>query len=159
VIARALLWVALLLLSTLASATETSADFRPISEFHHTAWTADDGSPGDTWAIAQTPDGWLWFGGPRGLFRFDGVEFESMVLEGRDAGQSSAVYSLFAEESGDLWVGYVYGGVTHIRNGSMRHYGEEHGMSAGSVFGLARDAHGALWAATSQGLMRQEGEH
>ena len=150
--------LAVLLLSTLAAASERPADFRAISEFHHTAWTADQGSPGDTWAIAQTPDGWLWFGGPRGLFRFDGVEFEPVAIEGRDPRQSSAVYSLLAEESGDLWVGYAHGGITRIRNGSMQHYGEAEGMPLASVYRMARDAQHVLWAATIRGLVRLEGE-
>jgi signal transduction histidine kinase/ligand-binding sensor domain-containing protein len=149
--------VVVLLLMSLAAASETPTGFRPISEFHHTAWKADQGSPGDTWAIAQTPDGWLWLGGPRGLFRFDGVEFEPVTIEGRDPAQSTAVYSLLAEESGDLWVGYIYGGVTRIRDGSMQHYGAAEGLSDASVFGMARDAQGVLWIATVRSLMRLEG--
>jgi signal transduction histidine kinase/ligand-binding sensor domain-containing protein len=150
--------LAVLLLISLAAASEAPTDFRPIAEFHHTTWTGDQGSPGDTWAIAQTPDGWLWLGGPRGLFRFDGVEFEPVSIEGRDPGQSPAVYSLLAEESGDLWVGYIYGGITRIRSGSMQHYGVAQGLPDASVVGLARDAQGVLWAATVTALLRLEGE-
>ena len=45
-----------------------------ISQYGHTAWTARDGfSLGNIYAMAQTPDGYLWLGGEFGLFRFDGV--------------------------------------------------------------------------------------
>jgi Two component regulator propeller len=48
-----------------------------LPQFHHTAWTLKDGGPGQVQAIAQTRDGYLWLGTPNGLFRFDGVRFES----------------------------------------------------------------------------------
>ena len=45
-----------------------------VSQYAHTAWTTRDGfSLGNIYAIAQTPDGYLWFGGELGLARFDGV--------------------------------------------------------------------------------------
>ena len=45
-----------------------------IRQYGHTAWTIRDGfSLGNIYAIAQTPDGYLWLGGEFGLFRFDGV--------------------------------------------------------------------------------------
>src|SRR5262245_11384461 len=97
----------LLLLSGNALGAEPADDFRPITDFHRTRWTSEEGAPGGTWALAQTSDGWLWLGGPQGLFRFDGIEFEPVTLVGRDPKESTAVYTLLAEEAGDLWVGYV----------------------------------------------------
>lgn len=41
----------------------------------HTRWLVRDGVPPNIGAIAQTPDGWLWFASTAGLFRFDGVTF------------------------------------------------------------------------------------
>ena len=56
---------------TSAFALDASLD---ISQYAHTAWTVRDGfSLGNIYAIAQTPDGYLWFGTEFGLFRFDGV--------------------------------------------------------------------------------------
>jgi signal transduction histidine kinase/ligand-binding sensor domain-containing protein len=107
--------------------------------------------------IVQTPDGWLWLGGPNGLFRFDGVQFEPVTLEGRNPYLSSAIRYLHAEESGDLWVGYIYGGVSRIGHGTMSHYGTAEGMPEASVNELERDAQGALWAATVRGLLRFDG--
>src|SRR5262249_40852841 len=47
-----------------------------VSQYAHTSWAARDGySLGTVFAIAQTPDGYLWLGGENGLFRFDGVRF------------------------------------------------------------------------------------
>src|SRR5215472_10767236 len=45
-----------------------------ISQYAHTAWKVRDGfTKGAIYAIAQTPDGYLWLGTEFGLFRFDGV--------------------------------------------------------------------------------------
>jgi ligand-binding sensor domain-containing protein len=49
---------------------------RGIDQLYHTSWTNQDGAPGEVHALAQTSDGYLWLGTPRGLFRFDGVRFE-----------------------------------------------------------------------------------
>jgi ligand-binding sensor domain-containing protein len=46
---------------------------RSLAQYHHTAWTFKDGMPPNTFAIAQTPDGFLWLGSTTGLYRFDGV--------------------------------------------------------------------------------------
>src|ERR1700739_3275561 len=44
-----------------------------VSQYAHTAWTVRDGfSLGNIYALAQTPDGYLWLGTEFGLFRFDG---------------------------------------------------------------------------------------
>ena len=45
-----------------------------ISQYAHTAWKVRDGfAKGFIYAIAQTPDGYLWLGTEFGLLRFDGV--------------------------------------------------------------------------------------
>src|SRR5215469_3733459 len=42
----------------------------------HDFWGFKDNAPQGTQAIAQTSDGFLWFGTPLGLYRFDGTRFE-----------------------------------------------------------------------------------
>src|SRR5882757_6264257 len=45
-----------------------------VSQYAHTAWKVRDGfTKGSIFAIAQTPDGYLWLGTEFGLLRFDGV--------------------------------------------------------------------------------------
>ena len=70
--ARTGVWLAILLAShTYALALDPSLD---ISQYAHTPWKAGEGlSKGITFAIAQTPDGYLWLGTEFGLLRFDGV--------------------------------------------------------------------------------------
>jgi ligand-binding sensor domain-containing protein len=71
--ARVLITIAVLSLlgSYPALALDRSLD---VGQYGHTAWTARDGfSVGAIFAIAQTPDGYLWLGTEFGLFRFDGL--------------------------------------------------------------------------------------
>jgi hypothetical protein len=49
---------------------------KTLDEYFHTAWTIDDGAPASAQVMAQTADGFLWFGTPTGLFRFDGAHFD-----------------------------------------------------------------------------------
>jgi len=66
----------------------------------HDSWTFKEGAPADVTCLAQTNDGFLWLGGPNGLFRFDGTRFEPFSSPFGDRLLSTAVYSLFAPPSG-----------------------------------------------------------
>src|ERR1700758_813335 len=80
-----------------------------VSQYAHTAWTVRDGfSLGTIFAMAQTPDGYLWLGGEFGLFRFDGIHFEAWQPP---AGQQlpAAPYSLLVTRDGTLWIGTFAG--------------------------------------------------
>src|SRR3954471_10991616 len=85
---------------------------QPLSQLHHTTWTAKDGLNGAVVTLAQTVDGYLWVGTSDGLFRFDGIIFERYKPE---QGQlpSTAISTLLALADGSLWIGYVAGGATH----------------------------------------------
>lgn len=55
----------------------------------------------DTTAVAQTPDGFLWVGGARGLARFDGAQWREISV---GPGTVSAVDDLLVDPAGQLWV-------------------------------------------------------
>ena len=74
-----------------------------VSQYGHTAWTARDGfSVGSIFAMAQTPDGYLWLGSEFGLFRFDGLH---AVPWQPPAGQQlpQKPYALLASRDGTFW--------------------------------------------------------
>jgi ligand-binding sensor domain-containing protein len=49
---------------------------RMISQYARDRWTIESEFPGGAVSsIAQTPDGYLWIGTDKGLFRFDGLSF------------------------------------------------------------------------------------
>ena len=131
---------------------------RSLNQFHHTAWTAKDGVPGQITALAQTKGGYLWLATQTGLFRFDGLRFERYEAPGTTPFPASSVASLFAPPSGGLWVGFRYGAASFVREKVVVHYGAEQGLPSGTVFGFAQDHDGVVWAATFQGLVSLRGQ-
>ncbi len=77
----------------------------------------EDGLPGNTvTSIAQTPDGYLWFGTFQGLVRFDGVRFT--VFDSTTPGlESERATRLFVDRAGSLWVTMEQGQVARYADG------------------------------------------
>jgi signal transduction histidine kinase/ligand-binding sensor domain-containing protein len=151
-----LAWLLVLLIVTSNQWPLLSGQTPPSARLHvnHDSWTFKDGAPADVTCLAQTSDGFLWLGGPNGLFRFDGTRFESFRSPFGDRLLSTHLYSLFGPPSGGLWVGYVLGGFSFLNNGRVTNYGGQIASSTGSVFGFAQDRDGIVWAATASGLWR-----
>jgi signal transduction histidine kinase/ligand-binding sensor domain-containing protein len=115
-----------------------------MNQYAHTSWTARDGySLGAVFAMAQTPDGYLWLGGEFGLFRFDGVRFTRWQPP---AGQRlpDRPYSLLATRDGTLWIG-TFAGLVSWNGDKLTQYPE-----VGELFvtSLLEDREGTVWAGT-----------
>lgn len=152
---RGLACAGLLLLAGSASALDPA---RAIGQFHHTAWTVNQGAPGQVTALAQTADGYLWLGTEIGLYRFDGVRFTRFAPTGDEAFPATSVSTLYAAPGGGLWVGFRYGGVSLIEGARVRHYGQADGLPTSTVFRFAEDGEGRLWAATFTGPVALHGQ-
>jgi len=124
---------------------------RTLAQREHTAWTARNGAPERVSAFAQTADGWLWLGTPRGLFRFDGKRFEPVRPAFAQRFPDTDVYALRADPAGGLWIGWRTGGISHLRDGAVRNWSAADGLPSGSIWGFAQDGAG-LWAAGLDGL-------
>jgi len=146
-----------LLLALSCSCAAALARDRTIAQFAHTAWGPKEGAPSTVRALAQSTDGYLWLGTPDGLFRFDGRIFER--YQPQSSGQLPArnVSSLFALPNGDLWIGFRSGGIGLLRNGLVTNYTTHEGVPSAGVSSFAQDREGAIWAGTSAGLLRLEG--
>ncbi|MGM9491120.1 ligand-binding sensor domain-containing protein [Ideonella sp. YS5] len=134
----------LLLASTLLTAASPALAFdQPlqIAQYAHTSWTARDGAMlGLVFAVAQTPDGYLWIAGSFGLFRFDGVRF---VPWSPPKGQSLAEpYSLLVSRDGTLWIG-TFSGLASWNGTELTHYSQTDGSF---VTSLLQDREGTVWA-------------
>lgn len=124
---------------------------------HHTSWTARDGAPAMILSMAQTRDGWLWLGGPTGLYRFDGMQFEQFVPSNEALlTRNVSVVNAFAD--GALWVGYRTGGAARLHDGRIRNYSERDGLPSRAVWGVDQDGDGRTWAATAQGMYYLEND-
>ena len=113
-----------------------------ISQYGHHAWTVPDGfSLGNIYAMAQTPDGYLWLGGEFGLFRFDGVR---TIPWQPPAGQHlpNKPFSLLVTRDGALWIG-TFAGLVSWSGGKLTRYPELDGLV---VTSLLEDREETVWA-------------
>ena len=121
-----------------------------VNHFQHTAWTLADGAPPDIWALAQSPDGYLWLGTGAGLYRFDGVRFEHIRPQAGTAFPAIDITALLARKSGELWIGYQSGGVSVLREGRLTNFTA--GVPKGPVHQFAEDQDQRLWVTSDSGL-------
>jgi signal transduction histidine kinase/ligand-binding sensor domain-containing protein len=148
--------VCLLLALACSRAAALDSD-RTIAQCAHTAWGPKNGAPSVVKALAQSTDGYLWLGSTDGLYRFDGVVFERYQPQSGGPFPARSVNSLLALPNGDLWIGFR-GAISLLRNGNATNYTTRDGVPPGGVVGkLAQDREGTIWAATSSGLARLEG--
>lgn len=116
-----------------------------------------EGVPADVWALAQTRDGYLWLGTGTGLYRFDGVQFEHFPPPSDRPFASNNVTALYTASDGALWIGFLMGGTSVLRDGRLQHYVAAAGAPSDLVYGFAEDRNRALWAAARSGLHRFDG--
>lgn len=151
-----LLWI-LAAATTAAFQAQAIPPGTPVARLHRSIWASKEGAPVDAWVISQTIDGWMWFGSPDGLYRFDGTAFERVETEPAGTGHSRAVSAMLSLASGDLAIGYHNGGVA-VRHGAQTvNYHEMDGFDSATVFSIAEDRDHHLWAATRTGLLRFDG--
>ena len=124
----------------------------------HETWTFKDGAP-QAYALARTNDGFLWIGGPSGLYRFDGRRFELFHSPFGEQLPSTPVRALYAPRAGGLWIGYYFGGASFLYQGRVRNYGEEVAATSGSITGFIQDKDDGLWATGTTGLWRFDQIH
>jgi PAS domain S-box-containing protein len=78
---------------------------RMISQYARDHWTIANEFPGGAIsAIAQTPDGYLWIGTEKGLFRFDGLNFRVFQQASPESLPIGSVQQLTTDNTGNLWV-------------------------------------------------------
>ncbi len=130
---------------------------RHITELAHRVWDSKSGVPANIVAIAQTTDGYLWIASLRGLYRFDGTQFQKFQPETGPQLPSRQIRSLYADPGNRLWIGYRTGGASVLEARRLTNYSSVDGFPEGDVRGLAQDPQGRIWAASSAGLGCFEG--
>ena len=143
---------AALLLAGVAAQDSVSTRPRPIHQFAHRTWAAQDGAPTEIRLLAQTGDGYLWLGTVSGLVRFDGVRFVPFQPRGTDTLPTAGVRALKEGRDGTLWVVWETGAVSHLVDGRLTNYGAQDGLAP--VFQLAESSRGEVVAGTEVGLAR-----
>mgnify|MGYP005753832165 CR=1 FL=1 len=105
------------------------------------------------WSLAAEAQGGLWVGTDNGLSLLRDGRFEK-ILPGSVLPHPNAYTLLVDGET--LWIG-TRSGLALWRNGTLSEPARFIGLRGAQVNGLLRDAEGALWLATNQGLFRDDG--
>ena len=99
--------------------------------------------------VCPDSEGFLWFGGYTGLYRYDGNEFKKYLIEER----AFPVNDIVQDESGDLWIGTNGEGVYRFDGSNFTECklnNEECGAAV--INKLYLDSDGRVWAGTKAGL-------
>lgn len=82
------------------------------------SWTTENGLPQNSInGIAQTPDGYVWFGTKDGLVRFDGVRFKVFNKSNSDGITNNRVADVRKDNAGRLWVSSEDGSLLFYEHG------------------------------------------
>src|ERR1700685_909475 len=104
-----------------------------ISQYAHTTWRVREGFfKGVIYAIAQTPDGYLWLGTEFGLLRFDGVRPTPWEPPAGENLPRRRVGRLLAARDGRLWIG-TDKGLASWKDGKLAHSPELAGEGVRSL--------------------------
>lgn len=99
--------------------------------------------------VCPDAEGFLWFGGYTGLYRYDGTEFKKYLINGR----SFPVNDIVEDESGNLWVGTNGEGLYQFDGTTFTECRLNEGAGGASVINkLYLDSDGVVWAGTKAGL-------
>jgi len=106
-------------------------------------------------AIAQDARGFLWFGTQRGLVRYDGYEYRVFRANPADPKSLGGNYvrALLSARDGRLWIGTFSGGLS-VFDPKTETFTRFTSLAYDRVEGLAEDASGGIWIATTAGLDR-----
>ncbi|RZA19024.1 MAG: GGDEF domain-containing protein [Lysobacteraceae bacterium] len=146
--ARAVAMAATLLCVALLPSIASAQD-KPLSAYFRETWTTRQGLPhNQVNAIAQTPDGYLWFGTWEGLVRYNGLEFHAFDRSNTPALKDNGVRSVRASDDGAVVIGTSRGGVTVKRGDNWRTWLVKDGLSQEEIMDAVLDRKGRLWVAT-----------
>ncbi len=118
---------------------------RPLFQYVQENWITGDKFPGGAVnAIAQTPDGYLWIGTDKGLFRFDGFNFEQVSFPSATGASNVPILGLLTDASGALWVRVQGSDVLRQENGRFETVAYGTGPMSSHVTALSKDRNGVV---------------
>jgi ligand-binding sensor domain-containing protein len=127
---------------------------RRMTEFHHRMWTSDNGI-GAVFDIQQASNGYLWLTTSTGVFRFDGVRFQSVEEVTNGAVQNHEIHSVFLSSSGGVWLKTRADGLLFWKDERLTVFYDRRCTPALQMEGLAEDRDGsfklAVWSERDAG--------
>ncbi len=132
---------------------------RDLSQYAHRVWSKREGLPQNSVsAIAQTPDGYLWFGTMEGLARFDGSGFSTLNTRNTPELRINYILGLLVDRDSVLWVGTAGMGVVQVRKGEVKRPNVTPELDHAVVRQFTQSRDGDVWAASTVGLARFRGD-
>ncbi|MCX7984881.1 MAG: PAS domain S-box protein [Bacteroidetes bacterium] len=122
-----------------------------IQEYKHKIYKHKEGLPQySISSIAQTPEGYLWFGTNEGLARFDGFRFTVFDKNYHPQINHNTIRSLFVSNNGTLYIGTA-NGLTILHNKKFALMTSEQGLSNPEVTSFLQYDDSTLWVGTKGG--------
>jgi PAS domain S-box-containing protein len=130
-----------------------------------TTYSAKDGLPGRressglapdvlVKAIAQSPDGTLWFGTDGGgLCRYRDGQFLTYTTD--NGLPSNMILWLTSRRDGGIWIGTIRG-LSKFADGRFTNFSTKDGMASDSIMSMYEDPQDVLWIGTEAGLIRMD---
>ncbi|MDP6777653.1 MAG: two-component regulator propeller domain-containing protein [Candidatus Latescibacteria bacterium] len=108
------------------------------------------------WSISQDGKGYMWFGSPNGVSRYDGRTFTTFTRE--DGLAHSWVEIIVQDRDGNLWFG-TGDGVSRYDGKTFITLSAADGLAARQVTSILQDRQGDFWFGTyGGGVSRYDGE-
>lgn len=107
--------------------------------------------------VYEGADGFLWFGSNKGLFRYDGQQYQQFLAP--DSLSNNKVSAIFEDKGRRLWVGYEDGRIFHMGPaGELQLWQPEEGLPSARISGFGQGDDGLIWIATyGEGLYYYNG--
>ena len=151
-------WVALLSLFPFCTLPALAIDpARTLDQNVIRTWGVDQGLPqGTVYALAQTPDGYVWAATQEGFARFDGTDFVTYDKAHIPQIHNNMTLSLLSARDGSLYAAANGGGVLHVQGRQVRSYEIADGMPSDAATALIESANGTIWIGTQKGLASRQ---
>ena len=133
--------------------------------YHIEPFQLPDGPSGNSInCIVQGPNGFLWFGGHTGLYRYDGYHIKPYKNDPTDSTSIAFAYIewLFWSSDEYLWIGTYGGGLFRFdpNDESFSHYqhdpNDDTSLSNNRVTYIIEENKDILWVGTTEGLNRMD---
>ncbi|MCP4219628.1 MAG: response regulator [bacterium] len=120
---------------------------KKIDQYVLDAWTTDDGLPQNSIvSLLQTGDGYLLGGTQRGIFRFNGMDFEVFNKINTPAlRKSDFVTCLLKHSDGSVWIGTQDGELIRMQDWKFENIIDNTPLAGNAVNALGQDGEGNLW--------------
>ncbi len=130
---------------------EALASARELRDFHHRSWTSENGI-GAVRYLHQGKDGFLWLTTSKGVFRFDGIRFQSIDDASHGLARNKELDSAFPARAGGLWLSTQRQGMLHWNGEELKAFPDRRCTPSRGDGRIVEAQDGSLWIRSSAGL-------